>query len=253
MTDPEEARNDPEDLRDAIEERYDLDDFGPREMQEMSAEEWEALFDAETWITGRKLLDRVESDLRARVERRDVFAVIEREGTREQERIVAYSDEGYAIVWQDGTVEGQGTVLRDVEPVVALCSMDDYEPDTPTGDGSLPTPSSIESGGAELGNSVMQIVGIVQILAGVVLLAGWVIYQLTVFVPIVAIAFILFGIFVLVLVANARLSDRFRAAEYRERLEAAHAGSEKRPPFVPEEASQPAVTEGENGDGDRKS
>lgn len=251
MTDSEEASGGSEDLRDAIEERYDLEEFGPREMQEMSVDEWETLFDAETWITGSELLDRVESDLRARVELRDIFAVIEREGSSDDDRIVAYSDEGYAIVWQDGTVEGQGTVLRDVEPVVALCSMEDYDPDAPTGDGSLPDPSSIESDGTELGNTVMQVVGIVQILAGVALLGGWIIYRLTVFVPIVAIAFIIFGIFILILVANARLSDRFRAAQYRDRLEAAQAGTEKRPPFVPETASRPPVTEAENGDGER--
>ena len=36
-----------------------------------------------------------------------------------------------------------------------------------------------------------------------------------------------------VLVANARLSGRFRAEEYRERLEAAGVGREERPDFVP--------------------
>lgn len=234
-----------------LEERYDLDEFGPREMQQMSGEEWEALFDADSWITGQALLDRVESDIRARIERRDIFAVVERDGAGENSRLVAYSDEGYAIVWPDGTVEGRGTVLRDVEPVVALCSMEDYDPDAPEGAGTLPTPDSVERGGSELGNTVMQAVGAVQVLAGIGLLLGWLVFGLAVYVPIVAIAFVLFGVFVLILVANARLSDRFRAEEYRDRLAAAEAGSDQRPPFVPEDTAQPAVEAAEAGDGER--
>ena len=45
--------------------------------------------------------------------------------------------------------------------------------------------------------------------------------------------FVVFGILLFVLVANARLSGRFRAQEYRERLEAAGVGREGRPDFVP--------------------
>jgi hypothetical protein len=248
----ESADEPPDAAADTLEERYDLDDFGPREMQQMSAEEWEALFDADSWITGTALLDRVESDVRARIEGRDIFAVLEREGDGDSERLVAYSDEGYAIVWGDGTVEGRGTVLRDVEPVVALCSMEDYEPATPEGEGTLPSPDSVEQGGSELGNTVMQAVGVVQVLAGVGLLIGWLVFGLAVYVPIVAVAFILFGVFVLILVANARLSDRFRAEEYRERLAAAQVGSDTRPAFVPEDTAQPAVEASEARDGERE-
>lgn len=242
----------PSEFRERVEDQYNFDEFGPQEMQEMSGDEWEAAFESDSWITGSELLDRVESDLRARVERRDVFAVVERERTETGDRIIAYSDEGYAIVWPNGTVEGRGTVRRDVEPVVALCSMDSYEPDSPGGQGELPDPDAIGRGGSELGNRVMQIVGVVQLLAGVGLLIGWVVFQLEVFVPIVAVAFILFGLFVLILVANARLSDRFRAEEYRQRLEAAGAGSEERPSFVPDDTSQPAVEAGETSDGNRQ-
>jgi hypothetical protein len=236
-------------LRDRVEQQYDFEEFGPQEMQEMSGAEWEAAFQSDSWITGPELLDRVESDLRARIERRDVFAVMERERTEHGERVIAYSDEGYAIVWPNGTVEGRGTVRRDVEPVVALCSMDSYEPDEPGGEGELPDPEAIGRGGSELGNRVMQIVGVVQLLAGIGLLIGWVVFQLEVFVPIVAVGFVLFGLFILILVANARLSDRFRAEEYRQRLEAAGAGSEDRPSFVPDETSQSAVEAGETRDG----
>lgn len=240
------------DLRERVEEEYDFEEFGPQDMQDMSGEEWEAAFEADSWITGSELLDRVESDLRARIERRDVFAVLEREQTENGERLVAYSDEGYAIVWPNGTVEGRGTVRRDVEPVVALCSMESYEPDSPGGKGELPDPDAIGRGGSELGNRVMQIVGVVQLLAGVGLLIGWVVFQLEVFVPIVAVGFILFGLFILILVANARLSDRFRAEEYRQRLEAAGAGSQERPAFVPDDTSPPAVEAGETSDGNRE-
>jgi len=41
-------------------------------------------------------------------------------------------------------------------------------------------------------------------------------------------------VFMLVLVANARLSDRFRAEEFRNRLRSAGVGDGQRPAFVPE-------------------
>lgn len=251
MSDPEEERSPETDsierdldaLREEVEEQYDFDDFGPADMREMDRAEWEAVFDADTWITGSTLLDRVETDLRARIERRDVFAVVERETVNGEERLVAYSDEGYAFVEPNGTVEGRGTVLRDVEAVVALCSMEGYEPQVPDGDGTLPAPDSVQRGGSELGNTVLQVVGAVQLLAGVGLLIGWIVFQLEVFVPIVAVGFLSFGILMLVLVANARLSDRFRAEEYRERLAAVRAGSEDRPQFVPDPGEKSALEE----------
>lgn len=224
-------------LRAAVEEEYDFEDFGPAQMAEMSAEEWEAAFDADSWVTGQTLLDRVEQDLRAHVERRDVFAVIEREVLDTDggptETVLAYSDEGYAVVYPDGSVEGRGTVVRDVKPVVALCSMPDYDPDESIGDGTLPEPMEVTGADTELGNRVMQIVGLVQVLAAIVLFVAWIAYQLSVIVPVVAVGFLVFGIFVLALVANARLADRFRAEEYRERLRAAKVGSSDRPGFVP--------------------
>lgn len=256
MTESEEAddrrpetdsiERDMDELREAVEERYDFEDFGPADMRQMDRKEWEAVFDADTWITGTELLNRVEQDLKARVERRDVFAVVEREQVEGGERLVVYSDEGYAFVDHDGTVEGQGTVLRDVEAVVALCSMEGYTPEKPEGDGTLPPPESVERGGSRLGNTVMQVVGIVQLLAGIGLLVGWLIFQLEVFVPIVAVGFLGFGALILVLVANARLSDRFRAREYRERLTAVNAGSDERPSFVPDPDGQSSLTSESN-------
>lgn len=242
-----------ESLRAAVEERYDFDDFGPAQMADMSADEWEAVFDSDSWTTGTDLLDRVEQDLRAHVERRDVFAVIERDeidtDDGRTDAVIAYSDEGYAVVYPDGSVEGRGTVVRDVKPVVALCSMPGYDPDAPTGDGTLPDPEDVGHASTELGNRVMQIVGLVQFLAGVGLFVAWIVFQLSVIVPVVAVGFLLFGTFILGLVANARLADRFRAEEYRERLRSANVGTGERPAFVPggEDEADPAIDREDGG------
>ena len=118
----------------------DFENFDARDMAAMTREEWEAAFDADSWVTGRRLLDRVETDLRRRVEERDVFAALRRERRDDEERLVAYSDEGYAVVYEDGSVEGRGTVLRDVKPTVALASMPEYEVLEPTGSESCRRP-----------------------------------------------------------------------------------------------------------------
>jgi len=216
-----------------VEERYDFDDFGPADMAEMSPEEWEAAFDADSWITGTDLLDRVERELEARVATREVFAVIERDQTDEGERLVAYSDEGYAAVYPDGTVEGRGTVLRDVKPTVALCSMPDYEPASADGERGLPDPEAVTERGRDLGNLVLQVIGLAQVIAGLILFGAWIGYALHVVVSFVAFAFVAFGVLLLTVVANARLSDRFRAEEYRERLRSAGVADGERPAFVP--------------------
>jgi len=246
-----------------IEEKYDFDDFGPRQMEEMTAEEWETAFDPDSWVTGTELLDRVERDLRARIARRDVFAVVERDDTPAGERLVAYSDTGYAIVYEDGGVGGRGTVVRDVKPSVALCSMPDYEvPDA--AEGALPDPDAVEEATGQLGNRVLQAVAAVQLVVGAVLvvapLAADPLLGLlctpadgahtcsiagttatvdplggSVLVAVVAgLGFLAFGGFLLVVVANARLSDRFRAEQYRERLREAGVESGERPAFVPD-------------------
>jgi hypothetical protein len=276
-----------EELRRRVEEEYDFEDFGPQDMAEMSPDEWEAAFDPDTWITGTELLDRVEADINARVARRDVFAVVERESKGSRERLVAYSDEGYALVYEDGTVEGRGTVLRDVKPSVALCSMEDYDvPDAPAG--GLPEPGAVPEGSGSLGHTLMLGVGSAQILAGAALFGGWLgpdlgvaaavaggalvlvgavlalvsllsglgvggaagalgSAALGVFVlgawagsglgviaAVAAFGFAAFGAFMLALVANARLSDRFRSEEYRERLRDAGVTADERPSFVPD-------------------
>lgn len=233
-----------EELRERVEEKYDFDDFGPSDMAEMSATEWEVVFDPETWITGETLLDRVEDELRSSVAGRDIFAVVERVGEGDDDRVVAYSDEGYAIVRPDGSIVGTGTILRDVEPTVALCAMEDYEVTAPPEDAGLPHPESVPEQSGDFGNRILQLVAGVTLLSGVLLLAAWIasvpgfvdLGAAGAIVATLGIVFALLGLFLFVTVANARLSDRMRSAQYRDRLEAVGAGSEERPPFLPDEA-----------------
>ena len=202
-------------------------------MARMSGDEWEAVFDADSWVTGRALLDRVEEELRARIARRDVFAQCDRVVEDGRPLLVAWSDEGYAVVYPDGSIEGAGTVLRDLKATVALCSMAEYEPETAPEAYELPTPESVESGTGEFGNLMLQVVAGAQVLCGLALGAVWLLGGVTTIVaPVAAGAFILVGLFLFAIVANARLSDRFRAEEFRERLRAVEAAGERRPEFL---------------------
>ena len=223
-----------EELRAEVEAKYDFENFGPDQMAEMSADEWDAAFDPDTWITGDELLSRVEADLKQRVLDRDVFARIERiDG-----RVIAYSDEGYAAVSPDGSIEGHGTVLRDVKPSVALCSMDSYDaPDMPDGE-LLPEPQEVPEGSGELGNLMLQVIGGIQLLAGIGLIGAWIFTSLNIIGLIGGLGFLTIGIILFVVVANARLSDRFRAEEYRNRLRAVGLESGERPDFVPIEGDR---------------
>ncbi|MEA5385901.1 hypothetical protein VB779_01425 [Haloarculaceae archaeon H-GB11] len=244
-----EGSDEPEDvqtLRRQVEEKYDFDNFGPADMAEMTPEEWDAAFDPETWITGPELLDRVEADLRQRIADRDVFARLE----RQDGRLLAYSDTGYAVVSPDGSVEGEGTVLRDVEPTVALCSMADYDvPESPPED-ALPEPQDVPQGSGQLGNNVLQAVAGAQILAGLALLGAWLLSWLnlvslsaqtgsgqlnTVLLFVGGAGFVLIGLFLFLVVANARLSDRYRAEEFRNRLRAVELEEGERPSFLPDD------------------
>jgi hypothetical protein len=225
-------------LRREVEDRYDFEEFTPDDMAEMDPEEWEAVFDPETWITGPELLDRIEADLRGRIAERDVFAVVERP---EEERVVAYSDRGYAVVHASGRVEGEGSILREVEPIVALCAMEEYEVTEPAVDRPLPDPDDVEVGSGRLGHVLLQAVAAAQVLGGVGLLVAPLFTDLAgegtvVLTTAAGLGFLVFGVVLFVLVANARLSGRFQAEEYRERLAAAGAGSEERPDFVPIES-----------------
>jgi len=234
---PELADDEPtrEELRERVEAEYDFDDFGPADMMEMSADEWEVAFDDDAWVTGEALLDRVEADLRSRVAERDVFAVVERT-VADPPRVVAYSDEGYAIVDADGTIEGRGTVLRDVKPTVALASMPDYDVPEPPADGGLPAPQEVPDGGGDLGNLVLQVLAGSMSIAGVVLLSAplfWDLGGATLVALVVGIGFLVTAAFLWLVVANARLSARFRSEQYRDRLRAAGVAEGDRPDFLP--------------------
>ena len=220
-------------LRDAVEDKYDFENFGPADMAQMSADEWEAAFDAETWITGEELIDRVVADLKGRIASREIFAVLEREG----DQLLVYSDEGYAVVSPDGTVEGRGGTRRDVEPLVAMCSMDEYEVPDPPEDYQLPSPESVAEQTGEFGNLMVQIIAGMQLLCGVGLLGAWLATVAglletgvsTIIAPVVGGLFTVIGTGLFLLVANARLSDRFRAEQYRNRLRAVEVEGIERP------------------------
>ena len=264
---PAEESADVAALREQVEEKYDFENFGPQDMAEMSPDEWEAAFDADTWITGEELLDRVEADLKQRVADREVFARIE----RRDDLLVAYSDTGYAAVYPDGSVDGTGTVLRDVKPSVALCSMDSYDvPEPPEGD-VLPEPQEVPESSDALGNTVLQVIGGVQILAGLALIGAWLLFVLGVFgappggaggmnlvlMLVAGLGFLLIGLFLFVIVANARLSDKFRAEEYRNRLRAVDVDEEELPAFLAEldeaEGALEEAAPGGSTDGDGSS
>ncbi|MEF8915785.1 DUF7319 domain-containing protein [Natronomonas sp.] len=233
-----------EELRQQVEERYDFEKFSPADMAEMSVDEWEAVFDPDSWITGAELLDRVEAELRHNVQTRQVFAAVERVGEGEDERVVAYSDEGYVIVRPDGSIQGTGTILRDVEPMVALCSMEEYDVPDVDEDGGLPHPDSVPEASGDFGNQMLQVVAGVLSLSGVAFFGAWIASLVGVLdlgfagaiVLTLGIVFLLMGVLLFVTVANARLSDRMRSQQYRDRLRAVGAGSDERPSFLPAEA-----------------
>jgi len=232
---PADAGDELDELRRRVEEEYDFEDFGPSDMARMSAEEWDAAFDPDSWITGERLLERAEAELKSRIARREVFGVLERVRADGEERILVYSDEGYAIVRPSGDVAGRGTVLRDIEPIVALAAMEAYDVPEPPDDWSLPHPDTVPEGSGEFGNLMVQVIAVVQVLGGAALLLATFLTDLdTIVAPAMGIVFLLIGLFLFVMVANARLSDRFRSEEYRERLRALREARE-RPDFVPVE------------------
>jgi hypothetical protein len=242
-----------QELREAVDEKYDFENFGPAEMAEMSIDEWQAAFDPDTWITGEELIDRVEADLKTRVQSREVFARIER--YTDPPRLLAYSDSSYAMIYPDGSVEGEGTVLRDVKPTVALCSMESYDvPEAPDGP-VLPRPDEVPEGGSELGNTMLQVIAGIQVLAGLVLLGGGLFAfgtrgENALLLFIAGLGFLSIGVLLFVVVANARLSDSFRAEEYRDRLRGVGLDDGERPEFLP---PAPGETAGRDEDGDSRS
>jgi hypothetical protein len=238
-----------EELRQRVEDEYDFENFTAADMERMSPDEWEAAFDPETWITGAELLDRVEADVKARVLDRDVFARVER--LSKPDRVVAYSDEGYAVVYEDGSIEGEGTVLRDLKPSVALCSMDSYEPPPLPDEELLPKPMEVPEGSGEFGNLMIQLIAGALALSGVALAGGALISgEFGVIVGTVGLLFVVVGGLLFFTVANARLSDRFRAEEYRNRLRAVGMEDGDRPDWLPASARETSGLEDGSGGSD---
>lgn len=226
--------------RRGVEDRYDFDHFTPAQLDRMTAEEWEAAFDPEAWITGAALLERVEAELADRVARRATFAVIERIERGGVEHVLAYSDVEYAIVGPDGDVEGEGSLRSEVEAVVALCAMEEYEPPELPDGPLLPDPDEVLEGSGQLGNRLLMVLAGTLLLAGGALLVSPLVVDIsgrgsTLLTTVSGIGFAAVGLLLFILVANARLSDRFRAEEYRRRLQAAGVGTGQRPEFVPAE------------------
>ena len=241
----ESAVDDLDALRERVEAEYDFDDFGPADMARMSPEEWDAAFDPDTWITGDRLLERVEAELKTRIARREVFGVLERVREDGDERILVYSDEGYVIIRPTGEIAGQGTIRRDVEPVIALAAMESYDVPEPPDDWSLPHPDTVPDGSGEFGNLMIQVIAAAQVLGGVALIAATLLTDLdTLVAPAMGSVFLLIGLFLFVMVANARLSDRFRSEEYRNRLRAVREAKE-RPEFVPVDGEVPDDANGD--------
>ncbi len=254
-TDGEQAGGDPlsdersddevsdEELLEEIEAQYDFDDFGPSDMEDMSIDEWEAAFDPQSWITGGELIDRVEQELLTRIAQREVFAVLERvDAGDDGELLIAYSDQDYALIFPDGTVEGTGTVLRDVKPTVALCSMEEYDPQVPPeGDFLLPRPDEVPERSSEVGNLMIQVIAGAQMLAGLGLLGTSLYLGITgsgatgtpLITGVAGLAFVVIAVFLFITVANARLSDRFRSEEYKQRLRKVGLEDGERPDFLP--------------------
>lgn len=226
-------------LRSEVEAKYDFDNFRPADMAQMSVDEWEAVFEADSWITGPELIDRVEKDLKNKIARRDIFGVFERETIDGVDRLLVYSDEGYVTVDPDGTVEGEGGVLRDIEPVVALCSMEEYEIADPPEQYQLPSPEAVPEQTGELGNLMLQVIAGMQLLGGLGLIGAWILTDVnTLVAPVIGGLFLAVGVFLFSLVANARLSDRFRAEQYRDRLRAVETDGFDRPNLSGETAPE---------------
>jgi len=113
----------------------------------------------------------------------------------------------------------------------------------------LPEPQEVPEGSGALGNTMLQVVAAAQVLAGVVLVGVWLLVSLRVVAPpgggsvrslnvigmlVAGFLFLGIGVLLFVTVANARLSDKFRAEEYRNRLRAVDLEPGERPDFLPE-------------------
>jgi hypothetical protein len=145
-------------------------------------------------------------------------------------------------------------VLRDVKPSVALCSMDSYDAPPLPDEDLLPKPMEVPEGSGEFGNLMVQLIAGALFLSGAVLAGGALVSgELGVIVGTVGLLFVVVGGLLFFTVANARLSDRFRAEEYRNRLRAVGMEDGERPEWLPESAREaPGLEESEGPTDDRE-
>jgi hypothetical protein len=107
----------------------------------------------------------------------------------------------------------------------------------------------VPEGSGEFGNLMVQIIAGAQVLAGLGLLGAFFLASGGPVVLVAALGFLVIGITLFVVVANARLSDKFRAEEYRNRLRAVGLESGERPEWLPPEVEFEPEGELEEGTG----
>jgi hypothetical protein len=96
---------------------------------------------------------------------------------------------------------------------------------------------------------MLQVIAGAQLLVGVGLIGAWALGAIpTIVAPALGLVFGLVGFFLFLVVANARLSDRFRAEEYRNRLRAVKALEGERPAFLTDEGESDvaSLTDGDD-------
>jgi len=117
--------------------------------------------------------------------------------------------------------------------------MDEYEVAEPPEHYQLPAPEAVPEQSGELGNLMLQIIAGMQLLGGLGLVGAWLLTDVdTLVAPVIGGIFLVVGVVLFTLVANARLSDRFRAEQYRDRLRAVEAGGFERPELPGEPTPQ---------------
>tara|TARA_A100001037_G_scaffold273406_1_gene270315 strand:- start:7136 stop:7771 length:636 start_codon:yes stop_codon:yes gene_type:complete len=200
-------------------------------------EQSEFPIDLELSITGEELLLRVEADVKDRISRRNIVAVIETGNIDHQKHLLIYDNIGYALISLDGSVSGMGPIRTETENIVVLCSMTTYEvPEFPTGGFSLDT-NNLSNNHDGIGNKLLQILGLSFILIGLFLLFSPLFLTFPpgsgILTTVSALGFIFTGLFLLIVVVHSRLSDRFRSMEYHDRLAKMGIGSDFRPDFLP--------------------
>jgi hypothetical protein len=128
--------------------------------------------------------------------------------------------------------------------------MEEFEVSPPPAEFDLPDPTEVPEGSGEFGNFMLQVIAGAQLLVGIGLIGAWMAQSAglnlapgltTILVPALGMVFLLVGLFLFLVVANARLSDRFRAEEYRNRLRAVKAIEGERPAFLSGDAEADEV------------